>query len=97
VPPARQQREAGARRVLVLGFAEDAPATGDNRIGRQDKAAVALARASRSTCCAGNSRASGVSSSSAGSILSGTMPIWRSNSSRRGEAEASTRIDIARG
>jgi hypothetical protein len=32
-----------------------------------------------------------------GSTASGAMSIWRSNSSRRGEAEARTRIGIARG
>src|SRR5437764_516990 len=59
------------------------------------RTARAFASASRTTWLAGNSRGRGVSSISAASTWSGTMPIWRSNSSRRGEAEASTRIGMA--
>src|SRR5580704_13361605 len=66
-----------------------------NAPGWRGRTASALARASRITCAAGNSRGSGLSSMSAGSMLSGTMPIWRSNSSRRGDAEARTRIGVA--
>src|SRR6185312_5409353 len=66
-----------------------------NAPGCRGRTASALARASRSTCAAGSSRGSGASSISAGSITSGKMLICRSNSSRRGEAEASTRIGIA--
>ena len=65
------------------------------RAGLVAPGAQIVVNASSGVTGAGNSPRRGVSSMSAGSIWSGTIPIWRSKSSRRGEAEASTSFCIA--
>src|SRR5262245_60512863 len=60
----------------------------------RDATASALARARRAACWAGVSSLSGFSSRWAGSTASGTMPIWRSRSSRLGDADARIRGGI---
>src|SRR5579875_38320 len=58
--------------------------------GWRGATARAFASASRSTWSEGISPGYGLSSISAGSMRSGSIPIWRSSARRRGDAEAST-------